>query len=72
MVITGEMIPVARLITLKAALKFEIEHGTNFRLFRGPLASTLLRREFGWKGNKVAIFARLCAEIEAALDKANQ
>lgn len=69
--LTGKQIPIFRLVVIARALKFEIEHGTQIRLFRGPLPSTIVKREFGWKGDKVCLLAALVAEIERLEAEAN-
>jgi len=61
MMITGEEdINLFRLISLKGRLKMEIAGMT----CRGPSAATLVKKEFGWKGNNKKILELLEAKIE--------
>lgn len=54
MVITGDAIPVARLITLKHMLKLEIKGLTR----HGQSAYSLIKKEFNLKGNKRRVLAQ--------------
>jgi hypothetical protein len=53
--ITGDDISVYRLFALKGALKLEIAGMSR----RGPSAATILKKEFGWKGNNKKILGLL-------------
>tara|TARA_R110002167_G_scaffold269743_2_gene476263 strand:+ start:1438 stop:1677 length:240 start_codon:yes stop_codon:yes gene_type:complete len=48
--ITGESIGMYRLLTLKSGLKLEAEHG--MQLTRGRSCYSIIKEEFGLKGNK--------------------
>jgi hypothetical protein len=56
----SEQIMMARLITLKSALKLEIWGMKR----RGPSAYSIIKRELGFKGNKESVFNQLTAYIE--------
>ena len=58
-VITGDDIPAFRLCVLRAGLRFEIRTGMRVSN-KTPKCSTIVRREFGFKGNP----ARLLAQLE--------
>jgi hypothetical protein len=57
--ITGEHIQVARLLALKGRLKLEIVGLKS----RGRSTSTILKQEFGWKGNKQKLLTQLEGHI---------
>lgn len=61
MVFTSEDIPMIRLITLKHALKLECKGLSR----RGVSVYALVKREFGFKGNKARVLAQLTEHIEA-------
>ena len=58
-VITGDDIPAFRLCVLRAGLRFEIRTGMRVSN-KTPKCSTIVRKEFGFKGNP----ARLLAQLE--------
>lgn len=60
MMITGDDIDLFRLISLKGRLKMEIAGMKS----RGYSAATILKKEFGWKGNNKKILELLEAHIE--------
>ena len=51
-VVTGNSVPVFRLLTLHKALKIEM-HG--MRMSRGPSAYTMIKKEFNLKGSKAKV-----------------
>ena len=53
-VVTGNSVPVFRLLTLHKALKIEL-HG--MRLSRGPSAYSIIKNEFNLKGSKAKVLA---------------
>lgn len=65
--ITGEDIPLFRLIALKSALKLEIAGMHR----RGPSAATIIKKEFGWKGNNKKILEKLEAHLKDIQEKLN-
>ena len=63
-VITGDQIPAFRLCVIRSGLRFEIKC-PGMRVSRNsPKCSTIVRREFGFKGNP----ARLLEQLEAWMD----
>lgn len=61
-VITGTQdINLARVLTLRKALELEIK---GLKLSRGMSAATIIKREFGWKGNNVKLLDKLNTHIE--------
>ena len=58
-IITGDSIPLFRLLALRGRLRLEIK-GLGFR---GKSTSAILKQEFGWKGNKEKLLAQLNAYI---------
>lgn len=62
MSMTGEGIELYRLLTIKRGLKFE---RMGMRLTRGPKMTTILRKQYGLKGNRDKLEAQLDAMIEA-------
>lgn len=50
-----------RLLALKGALKLEC---LGMRRSRGPSAYSIVKREFGFKGNKNSVYTQFCEEIE--------
>jgi hypothetical protein len=68
-VVTGDSIPLYRLLTLKYALKLEIAGLKR----RGRTAYAVIKSEFGWTGNRRAILERLTAHINrVALEQARE
>ena len=57
-------IALYRLATLRTALKLET-HG--MRMSRGPSAQSVLRSEYGYKGNRAKILAQVTADVEAQM-----
>lgn len=64
--VTGPAIPDVRLITLKHALRLEVAGLTR----RGSSAYAILKREFGYRGDKRAVLAAVSADIENMLSGA--
>lgn len=65
-VVTGRDIPVYRLLALKHALRLET---MGLKMSRGPSAYSIIKREFGLKGDKrkvLAEFERLVETVKAA------
>ena len=62
MVITGEHIPLYRLMVMASGLKLEIK---GIRYSRGRTCYALAKSEFGFKGNKTKVLEQLEAHIEA-------
>jgi len=61
MVITGEHIPLYRLMVMASGLKLEIK---GIRSSRGRTCYALAKSEFGFKGNKTKVLEQLEAHIE--------
>lgn len=60
-IITGkEDIDAYRLLALKGALKLEIK---GLKLSRGRSASQIIKREFGFKGNKESVLAQFESKL---------
>ena len=59
--ITGEDIPLYRLMVMASGLKLEIN---GLRISRGRTCYALAKSEFGFKGNKAKVLAQLEAHIE--------
>lgn len=62
-VVTGEEIKLVRLLALKGALKLEIKGLKR----RGCSVSSMLKKEFGFKGSKERVLAMLELYIESGL-----
>lgn len=62
-IITGEAIKLYRLLALRSALSLEIK--TGMKVSRGVSVLAILKREFGFKGNKAKVLAQLTAYIES-------
>jgi len=60
-VLTGEQIPLARLLAMKAALKMEIIGLTRSK---GGSIYSLVKKELGIKGNKGNVLSQLEAHID--------
>ena len=61
-VITGDSIPVFRLLTLKSALRLEI---LGMNISRGKRSVySIVKEELGFKGNKQKVYDQLCNYIE--------
>ncbi len=56
--LTGDQIPAFRLCCLRAGLRYEIKTGMRMSN-KTPKCSTLVRREFGFKGTPVKLLAQL-------------
>jgi hypothetical protein len=54
---------MVRLLALKGALKLEC---LGMQRSRKPSAYAIVKREFGFKGNKQSVYTQLCEEIENA------
>jgi hypothetical protein len=53
-----------RLVTLLSGLRFEIKTG-GMKLCRGPSCYSIIKREFGFKGNKEKVLAQFSDYVEA-------
>lgn len=60
---TPESIDFFRLAQLKAALAFELRSGMKMTS-RGPSPYTVLKREYGFKGNRQKVLEQVTAEVE--------
>lgn len=58
---TPEQIAMYRLATLRSALRLEIAGLSR----RGQTAYSILKQEFGYKGNRERVLAQVCADLEA-------
>jgi hypothetical protein len=63
--ITGEDISVFRFLTLKGALKLQMLGMTR----KGASALTILKKEFGYKGNCKKVFIEVSQTIGVMLEK---
>ena len=59
-VIEGKAIPIYRLHVLRSGIKLE---GNGMRVSRGRSCLSIVKKEFGWKGNREKILGMLNAEI---------
>ena len=64
-ILTGTQIPVARMITLKHALKLEILGMTR----KGRSVYSIIKQEYGLTGNKKSVLEQFTAIVEAAKAK---
>jgi hypothetical protein len=64
-VITGESIALYRLMTLRRGIMMEAK---GLRLTRGRSCLSIVKSEFGWKGNRDKILSLLEAEIGGEQD----
>lgn len=64
-VITGDQIPVFRVCVIRSGLRLEIKCPGMRVTNRAPKCSTIVRREFGFKGTP----ARLLEQLEAWMDE---
>jgi hypothetical protein len=63
--LTGRQIDKFRLITLEKGIKLE---GKGISMSRGRSCLAIVKAEFGWKGNRVSILARLRDHIDSMPD----
>lgn len=63
--ITGDSIPVYRLLVLRGALRLELAG-----MKRGGSVFALVKREFGLKGDRAAVFAAFEAIVAEATGRA--
>ena len=61
--ITGKQIPIFRLKTLYTGIKLE---GKGIKASKGLSCLTIVKKEFGWKGNRAKILKLLAEEIDNA------
>ena len=59
--LTGKQIPIARLMTLLKGMELE---GSGIRVSKGRSCMTIVKKEFGWKGNRAKIMLLLADRIE--------
>ena len=64
-VITGDQIPAFRLCVIRSGLRLEIKSPGMRISNRSPKMSTIVRREFGFKGTPVKLLAQLEAWMDA-------
>ena len=57
-VITGDQIPMFRLCVLRSGLRFEVKTGMRMSN-KTPKCSTIVRKEFGFKGTPVRLLEQL-------------
>lgn len=63
--ITGKTsISYFRLATLLAGLRFEVRTG-GMKITRGPSAHSIVKREFGFKGNREKVLEQFAAYVAA-------
>jgi len=62
-VVTGDSIPVYRMLTLRAALRLELAGLKH----RGGSVFALVKREFGLRGTRAAVFAAFEALVAEAV-----
>ena len=60
-ILTGRQIPKYRLIVLESGIKLE---GKGVRR-SGRSCLAVVKEEFGWKGNRASILARLAEKIDS-------
>ncbi len=65
----GEGIELMRLLTIKQGLKFE---RMGMKLTRGPKMTTILRKQYGLKGNRDKLEAQLDQMIEDCKARCDQ
>lgn len=53
-----------RLVTLLSGLRFEIKTG-GMKICRGPSCYSIIKREFGFKGNKEKVLEQFSTYVEA-------
>jgi hypothetical protein len=69
--ITGDSIDFYRMLTLKQGLRLEI---VGMRMTRGRTCYSIIKEEYGLKGNKRRVFAQfeeLCQEASALQERIN-
>jgi hypothetical protein len=59
--ITGEHIPLYRLMVMVSGLRMEVK---GYRMNRGRTCYAMAKSEFGFKGNKAKVLAQLEAHVE--------
>ena len=59
-VLTGNQIPTFRLMTLYKGIEIE---GKGLKVSRGRSCLTIVKKEFGWKGNRQTILNKLAEVI---------
>ena len=64
--LTGKQIPIARLITLLKGMELE---GSGIRVSKGLSCMRIVKKEFGWKGNRAKIMTLLADHIDKQLQK---
>ena len=62
--LTGKQIPIARLMSLLKGMELE---GLGMRVSKGRSCMTIVKKEFGWKGNRAKIMTLLADHIEKQL-----
>ena len=63
MIITGNQIDVFRMCALRSALKLELK---GLKMSKGATAYSIIKKEFGLKGNKESVYTQFCEMCEQA------
>ena len=63
MILTGNQIPVFRMCTLLRMLKLEM---AGLKISRGTSAYSIIKKEFGLKGNRESVYTQFCEVVEQA------
>jgi hypothetical protein len=61
---TPEGIAFFRLCTLKTGLAFEVESKSGMKLTRGPSCYSILKKEYGYKGNRKRVLEQVEFDVE--------
>ena len=65
-ILTGQQIPKFRLIVLRKGIEVE---SSGFKMMRGARSClSIVKQEFGWKGNREKILAKLTELIDSMSD----
>lgn len=64
--LTGDQIPLYRLIVLLKGIELE---GEGIKVSKGRSCLTIVKKEFGWTGNRFKIRDRLAHHITTELEK---
>ena len=64
--LTGDQIPLYRLIVLLKGIELE---GEGIKVSKGRSCLTIVKKEFGWTGNRAKIHGRLSHHITKELEK---
>ena len=61
-ILTGQQIPKYRLIALRIGIERET---ADFKMFKGRSCLSIVKQDFGWKGNREKILAKLTELIDS-------